>query len=315
MIGSGLKKFALQHGMKIANGVAYGNFWGFGATLSEGAGFKQIFLTTRFATQEQKERFMAAVNTVDLSRTYRVQSLNISERVIQIVFTDNPGTMKKLQEFTDWFMPLLQQHGAAPMQICSECGMEVTNGKWVLIDGIAYYLHEACAQKVAREIDGENTRRKEEDTGSYLTGTIGAFLGAIVGSIAWALVLQLGYVASIVGFLIGWLADKGYTLLKGKQGKGKIAILIIAVIFGVVLGCFLGDAIAIAQLISSGEAADLAYGDIPALIIVMLIYDSEYASAVLGNLVIGLLFAGLGVFSLLRKAGHAVADTKVIELQ
>jgi hypothetical protein len=32
--------------------------------------------------------------------------------------------------------------------------------------------------------------------------------------------------------LIGWLANKGYDLCKGRQGKGKVAILVIAVIIG-----------------------------------------------------------------------------------
>lgn len=49
MIGSGLKKYALEHGMKVSNGVAYGSLRGFAATLSEGSGYKQIMVTTKFS--------------------------------------------------------------------------------------------------------------------------------------------------------------------------------------------------------------------------------------------------------------------------
>jgi hypothetical protein len=47
----------------------------------------------------------------------------------------------------------------------------------------------------------------------------------------------------------------------------------------------------------------------------LLIDNSEYLSATLGNVAIGLLFAGLGVFSLLRKAGQDVAGQKFVVLE
>ena len=127
-------------------------------------------------------------------------------------------------------------------------------------------------------------------------------------------VLLAGYVASIVGLLIGWLSEKGYNLLKGKQGKGKVVILIIAIVFGVVLGVFAADAISVAQVISETEGAVVTYADIPAFLLALLMTDGEYRSATLSNILLGLLFAGLGVFALLRKAGKEVADTKVVDL-
>ena len=42
--------------------------------------------------------------------------------------------------------------------------------------------------------------------------------------------------------------------------------------------------------------------------------DEAYSSAVVSNIFMGLLFAGLGVFALLRKAGKEVADTKFVDL-
>ena len=51
------------------------------------------------------------------------------------------------------------------------------------------------------------------------------------------------------------------------------------------------------------------------VVLAVLIEDSEYASAVLGNAGMGLLFAALGVYSLLKKAGKAVAGTKVKNLK
>lgn len=315
MVGSGLKKYAAENGMKVAQGVAYGNLQGFAATMTEGSNIKILTIATRFSSEEQKDQLIQAVNTVDISRTYRVQKLEFGLRTICIVFTDTVGTLKKIQAFVDWFMPLLSQYGAARANICSECGMEITSGRWVLVNGIAYYMHDACAQKVSRDISDENTRQREEATGSYLTGAIGALIGALVGAVLWAVVLNLGYVASLVGFVIGWLAEKGYNLLKGKQGKVKVAILILAVIIGVLMGNFAADAFTLLGMISSGELPGYGVADIPGLIMMLLVADAEYFRVTLGNMAIGLLFAGLGVFTLLRKTSMNVADQKYIVLE
>ena len=120
--------------------------------------------------------------------------------------------------------------------------------------------------------------------------------------------------ASVVGLLIGFLAEKGYSLLKGKQGKGKIAILIVAIILGVVLGTLAADVIDLARAISSGELYDFTYGEIPSIIAFLLAEDAEYRTAVLSNCGMGLLFAALGVFGLLRKAKNEVTGIRVIDL-
>ena len=122
-----------------------------------------------------------------------------------------------------------------------ECGSQITNGSWYAVDGIAYHMHDTCADRVGQALEADAQQRKDEDTGSYGRGFIGALIGALLGSIVWALILYAGYVASLVGLLIGWLAEKGYTLLKGKQGKGKIAILVIVIILLLgLIGAFLG---------------------------------------------------------------------------
>ena len=315
MVNSGLKKYAAENGMKVSHGEAYGNLQGFAATMMEGSNTKILILATRFPSEEQKNQLLQAVNTVDISRTYRVQKLEIGLRTIHVVFGDTVGTMKKLRAFVDWFMPLLRQHGAALVGMCPECGMEVTSGRWVLVNGIAYHMHDACAQKVSREIADDNTKRQEEATGSYLTGTVGALIGALIGAVLWAVVLNMGYVASLVGFVIGWLAEKGYNLLKGKQGKAKVAILILAVIIGVLAGNFAADAFTLLGMINSGDLPGYGIGDIPGMIMLLLVTDGEYLRVTLGNVAIGLLFAGLGVFALVRKASMDVAGQKYIELE
>ncbi len=316
MIGSGLKKLAAEYGMKVDRGVAYGSLQGFAATMCEGSGWKRIAFSTTFSDPVQKTAFMDAVQAVDVQKTYRVSGLGIAADGVQINFVDNPGTMGKIREFLAWFLPLLQEYGASAWDVCPECGYQITDGKWMLSDGtVARYYHDACAQKALREVEDQNEQRKQQDNGSYLKGTIGALLGALIGAVVWAVVLIAGYMASIIGLLIGWLSDKGYRLLGGRNGKGKIAILVVAVILGVVIGTLGADAITLAQMINETPGATATYADIPMLLVALFAEDEGYRSALLGNIGMGLLFAALGVYWFVIRAGKEVADAKLVELK
>lgn len=315
MIGAGLKKLAKQHGMHISGGVASGSLMGFAATLSEGAGYKRIDVSTKFPTTEQKGAFLNAVEAVDTVRVYRLQDLGISARSISVVFQDTVGIMKRIEAFVEWFFPLLKQHGAAGAEVCAECGGQLTEEGWYLINGVAHHLHESCARRVHEELQNVDRQRRDGDTGSYVQGFLGALMGAALGAVVWAVVLYLGYLASLVGLLIGWLAEKGYNLMHGKQGKGKVVILIIAILFGVLLGTIAPDIVVVAQMIDNGELQGATYADIPYIIVMTLLQDEAYMSATLSNTITGLLFATLGVVALLVKAGKEVAGATFKKLR
>ncbi len=315
MIGSGLKKLAQENGMKVDKGVAYGSLGGYAATMSEGAGYKRIDFTTTFPDASRREALTELLNHTDLAKQYRVQGLEFLTNRIVIVFTDNPGTMGKIREFLAWFSPLLQQYGATGSDICTQCGCQLTTERWMLVDGSAYCLHDGCVEKVKRDIQGDNEQRKAADTGSYGMGALGAFLGSVLGAAVWALVLYMGYMAALVGLLIGFLVQKGYDLLHGKQGKGKVVILALAVIVGVLLGTFAADAITLLKMIGDGELPGFVAGDVPSVILALFVEDAEYRGATIQNILMGLVFAALGVFGMLRRASQAVADTKYQELK
>lgn len=315
MIGSGLKKLAAEYGMKVGHGIAYGNMGGFAASMSEGAGFKQVTFITKFTDPDKKEGFMQSINSVNINREFRVKDFAVSPTMIRIVFLDNPGTMDKLRAFVGWVIQLLQHFGATGINVCPECGGEIVSGRWVMIGGVAYYMHDGCAQKAARDIDGENTQRRENDNGSYVTGLVGALIGAALGSVVWALVYKGGYVASLVGLLIGWLAGKGYDLLKGKQDKVKVAILIVAIILGVVAGTFAGLILGVQDKLSQDYYMDYTLSESAELVMDYLSTDSEGQGDFIKDIMMGLLFAGLGVFALLKNTGAAVADAKITYLE
>ncbi len=316
MIGSGLKKFAQANGLSVGNGIGYGVLRGFQATLSEGAGFKQMVINTKFPDVEKLNALQATLNSVNLQKDYRVQQLSFTTGGIVIHFLDNPGTMAKIEAFTDWFFPLLSEADAYGADICPECGEVIDgDGVWRMVSGVAGFYHTACAEKLSQELANEQEAKEQADDGTYVKGAIGALIGALIGAVVWALVLNAGYVMSIIGLLIAFLADKGYDLLKGRQGKGKIVTLIVAVILGVAAGTVLAEFMGIASLIDEGFfIPEITYANIPEIFF-MFMEDSEVAGVVLSNFFQGLLFAAIGVVFFITQAAKKVTPPKMTELK
>ena len=310
MIGSGLRKLAAEKGLKVASGVAYGSLHGYCATLSEGSGNKTLVFSTRFTEVAQKVAFTEHLQTLGLDKEFKLMALEVQDKIIQVVFLDTIGTMKRIAGFIDRFIPILEQYGASKLDICPECGTMLTGGSWKLVNGIAIYVHEACAERIRDAIQVGNEERLS--TGSYLSGAVGAFLGATGGAAAWAGVMLLGYVTSLVGFLIGFLAERCYNLFRGKKGVGKIVILILAVIFGVLLGNAAANMIAILNELSGYgfgikegiEFLIAAFTEVP-----------EVRVAMIKDTVLGLLYAGLGVAFLISKTKKEVTGPKFIDLE
>ena len=310
MIGSGFKQLAAQYQLHVSNGIAYGSLMGYTTTLSEGAGFKRIHISTTFPQTAWKEAFYTAVNSVDCKHSFRVTSWDIGTHGITVIFQDTVGTMDKIHAFIQWFYPLLTQYGAANASVCSRCGQQTMDGNLYLIGDAVHYMHDSCAGQVIASVDADDSLRRQEGSGSYFTGFLGALGGALLGAVAWAVIYMAGYVASVVGLLMGWLSEKGYTLLKGKRSKPKIAILIVCVIIGVLAGNYAGLILGVHQeldgLLTLSQTAEEVTD--------LLINNSETQGEFIGDVAIGLLFAALGVYYIFKKATQEVSNTRVIKL-
>lgn len=308
MIGSGLRKFAQERNLIVGHGVAYGLLNGYCATLSEGAGWKKLTLSTCFADASAAFVLQGQLGQMmpNLQKAYGVQSLTVAERRIDVVFTDTIGTMKRIQAFVEWFFPVLEPSGAAKADVCPVCGMTLMGGRWKLVDGVAMCVHEACGQKLQAQLQDSAQARRAG--GSYATGALGALVGAAGGALVWMLIAMAGYILSLVGLLTGFLADKCYDLFRGKQATGKLVILIIAVILGVLAGNY---AACVAEVMDS---FDLSVSEGIELTNVLLEGNEELQSALIKDCLMGLLFAGIGVFALFANTKKAVAAPKYIDL-
>lgn len=315
MIGTGLKKLANENGMKVANGLAYGTFRGYSAAFWDGSGTKTMMLSTSIRDVDAKSEFFSRLGQVNYQKEYRVRELTTMDDGIVVVFNDTVGTLKKMDEFFNFFFPILDACGATKADVCSCCGQPFDGTEsWLLVNDAPVKLHRACRERIESDTRREEAAAKENDTGNYGMGLLGAFLGAVLGASVWALIYMLGRVSVVGGLIIALFAVKGYDILHGRQGKGKIAIVLIMSLLGVVLGTFGGEMIALIKEIAAGTLPGITYGDAPVLVLALLANEPEYQSVVLNNLGMGVLFAAVGIYFILKKTHRSLKGLVIKEL-
>lgn len=312
MVGPALKKYAKARGLKSDGGFVYGTLHGCHVALDDGPNLKRLFLFARFPDEAGKSAFEAMLNSSGAVTQYRIQSREYNGNLILFVFQDKKGTMTLIEGFLDWLLPQLPQYGAEP-DVCSHCGTSTYGGgTWVVMNGLPFYLHDSCLQSLTVSVRSEEDRAKQEMTGSYLAGFIGAMLGGLLGSLVWAGLMYVGFIAGIVGFLIGFLAEKGYNLLKGKQGKGKLFILIVVILLCVAVGTLLGEYVECAKALHDEGLSDVSTMD---FFRYLLDTEPEFRAAILKDFLLGLLFAGLSVFGLLARTRRETSDMRIKTLK
>lgn len=133
---------------------------------------------------------------------------------------------------------------------------------------------------------------KEQKKGSYITGTIGAILGGAVASIPWILVYSFGnMIVAALALLIAGGAFLGYKLFRGRIGKGLPAIItLVSIIVVTVVTLVVCPIILMAK-----EGVEVSVFNLK-----MLYSSSEMKAAIVQDLMMSLLFTGLGIASIVR---------------
>ena len=311
MIGIGYKKLAEELSLTQADGIAYGTIQGYVTTLSEGAGYKDIFISAGI-NEETGQIIKKYLEDEENKNKYRITSFEMTDKSIYIVFFDNPGTMDRIRQFIEWFYPILNDAAALGANNCYECKQVLTDPVTKFINNKAVLLHGYCAEKIAEDFKEQNKLTKEKS--SLGKGFLGALIGGILGAIPWAIVYYFGWFVGWLGFLIGYLAQKGYSKFGGKSRKATIAVIGLAIIISVFFAQFLGECIGVGYYILNGEIPGYTLAEAPGLVFYVLSIDSEVAGSFFANIGIGMIFAALGTFSILKNISkEAGANTPNIK--
>lgn len=299
MVGPGLKKYAQEKGLKVSNGVAYGVINGYMVTLVDGPDIKKVSFSCA-VTDDAAGRLRFALDEKSFKKQYRITNVEVLRECVTLVFGDTIGTMKKLSACMEVLPQKLKECGAIGDGFCTACGnnIEITEAQnIVLINGVAHRIHANCAGGVCQcaEIENDIYKNEEKKLGR---GILGALLGAAIGGIVWAIAYYLGWFFALIGVLIAFLAKKGYELLGGKVCKAKTVVVLLSTVFGAVFGQVLGDFASIAMGIAGTEYTII---DVPFLYAYILTEQPDVLQSTLVNLGMGLLFALLGGYGILRK--------------
>lgn len=132
-----------------------------------------------------------------------------------------------------------RQKGIRPAKTCpfckqGDCDVLVAHG--VTGQGMIGYVpaHRHCVDNMAAQT--VDKAQKNEENGNYITGVIGAILGAIVGTLpSLFTILAMEKIYAVLFALIPLCIYGGYKLLKGKMNKFVIALTVILSILSIIL--------------------------------------------------------------------------------
>lgn len=181
---------------------------------------------------------------------------------------------------------------------CAVCSADSGEG-YTLQGGFIQQMCAPCHEKLAAATT--EIKRERAETGSYLTGLVGALLGGIIGIIPWVLIGMLGYIAGISGFVMAFLSYKGYLLLRGRRGPGMTWILILVLIVFTYIAVLTSQGIVEYQYLAEmGYEVDI-FELAKMMIAAPFLPEFFETGALWGSIALGWLFAGLGSFAFLRK--------------
>lgn len=304
MIGSYYKKIGLEMGLKEAKGNVYGIYQGYLISLFESAGIKSLYLNLALNTEaDYANRQRVAEFIEQRKKEFKIANFQLDGTGLEIAFQDSMGTPKRIREFLDQLVAFLRQIGVCGAECCCVCGQPHRFGQpRVLRRGNRYFaVDEEHMQGILGEHEARLEEQKSENKGkSYWLGLLGGILGMIVGMIPWMIVSHLGYYASILGFAIGFCVLKGYDILKGKPGVGKIITVAALSLVGVFLAEFVVQCIDVYSLLLNEYAYVTPLGDLIAGTWNILFTEPEITGSFVLSLAMGMIFALLGLYSLLR---------------
>ena len=158
----------------------------------------------------------------------------------------------------------------------------------MLISGVS----QSSVTKMGKNENIVQESIKEVKKGNYIIGTIGAIIGGAVASIPWILVYSFAnMIVAALALLITGGAFLGYKLLKGKIGKGFpviIAIVSIIVVTAVTL-------IVCPIIFMAKEGVEFNIFNFK-----MVYSSNEMKGLIIRDLIVSLLFTGLGIASVVR---------------
>ena len=210
----------------------YGENAGYFFLLSE-TDTKNVFSIALSVSRDDAEEAAAQLHQM-VKDSSVLKSISLNQYVT--TFTVKAGmtktkTIENVRQALTEILQFLQTNGF--YTVCGYSGEKGPVGLYQIGDSL-FLMNEDSFQELSTQlkIDTDSYNSQKENV---LLGTVGAFIGAIIGGAVTLFIARLGYVAFYAGFILGICVVKGYEILGKKFSKLGAVISSILLLVTVVL--------------------------------------------------------------------------------
>ena len=210
----------------------YGENSGYFFLMSE-TDTKNVFSIALSVSRDDAEEAAAQLHQM-VKDSSVLKSISLNQYVT--TFTVKAGmtktkTIENVRQALTEILQFLQTNGF--YTVCVYSGEKGPVGLYQIGDSL-FLMNEDSFQELSTQlkIDTDSYNSQKENV---LLGTVGAFIGAIIGGAVTLFIARLGYVAFYAGFILGICVVKGYEILGKKFSKLGAVISSILLLVTIVL--------------------------------------------------------------------------------
>ena len=210
----------------------YGENSGYFFLLSE-TDTKNVFTIAISVSRDDAEEAAAQLHQM-VKDSSVLKSISLNQYVT--TFTVKAGmtktkTIENVRQALTEILQFLQTNGF--YTVCGYSGEKGPVGLYQIGDSL-FLMNEDSFQELSTQLKIETDSYNSQKE-NVLLGTVGAFIGAIIGGAVTLFIARLGYVAFYAGFILGICVVKGYEILGKKFSKLGAVISSILLLVTIVL--------------------------------------------------------------------------------
>ena len=210
----------------------YGENSGYFFLMSE-TDTKNVFSIALSVSRDDAEEAAAQLHQM-VKDSSVLKSISLNQYVT--TFTVKAGmtkakTIENIHQALTEILEFLQTNGF--YTVCGYSGEKGSVGLYQIGDSL-FLMNEDSFQELSTQLKIETDSYNSQKE-NVLLGTVGAFIGAIIGGAVTLFIARLGYVAFYAGFILGICVVKGYEILGKKFSKLGAVISSILLLVTIVL--------------------------------------------------------------------------------
>lgn len=242
------------------NALCVGTWNGYAVTLQQiRPRFYYVYLAIRLekVPKDLKKTLKASLKQPGVKSAAAVERIMPNWARFQFVFGKNVDAAEYFSAQMNAVVSALRAAGVAPANTCAITGAANPDSLCVMTSQKYFGFQPVFASAVRQSGYEAQTKADENDAnGSYLSGTVGAILGTLLGiAINLTTIVLVKRIYVVLFALIPIAAMVGYKLLKGKTNKFAVVVVFVLSFISVPLLEFL------ALSILAAKEYDLALGE------------------------------------------------------